>query len=62
MIAGLIKSDTGSISYDGEIISGPGPDRTVVFQDFALFPWLNVLHNVNSVSDLPEFPAQNASK
>lgn len=46
MIAGLIKSDTGSISYDGEIISGPGPDRTVVFQDFALFPWLNVLHNV----------------
>ena len=46
MIAGLIKSDTGSISYDGEIISGPGLDRTVVFQDFALFPWLNVLHNV----------------
>ena len=34
MIAGLIKSDTGSISYDGEIISGPGPDRTVVFQVF----------------------------
>lgn len=46
IIAGLIKADTGTIFYDGETIKGPGPDRTMVFQDFALFPWLDVLGNV----------------
>ena len=62
MIAGLIKSDTGSISYDGEIISGPGPDRTVVFQDFALFPLLTALENIEYPMELCRVEAQEAER
>jgi NitT/TauT family transport system ATP-binding protein len=46
MIAGFIPPSSGQILLDGRIISGPGPDRGVVFQSFALFPWKTVLENV----------------
>lgn len=46
MIAGLVPSDSGSISIGGEVVDGPGPDRAMVFQDFALLPWSTVLENV----------------
>lgn len=46
IIAGLEKADTGSITLDGKPIVGPGPDRAVVFQEGALFPWLTVCQNV----------------
>lgn len=46
MIAGFIPSSGGEILLDGRAISGPGPDRGVVFQSFALFPWKTVLDNV----------------
>ncbi len=46
LIAGLEMPDTGSIEIDGNKISGPGPDRVVIFQDHSLFPWLTVLKNV----------------
>jgi NitT/TauT family transport system ATP-binding protein len=46
IIAGLLKQDSGQIEVDGKTMTGPGPDRAVVFQDFALLPWANVLRNV----------------
>ena len=46
MIAGFIPASGGEILLDGRRISGPGPDRGVVFQSFALFPWKTVLENV----------------
>jgi len=46
IIAGLERPDAGEVLIDGEAISGPGPDRVVVFQDGALFPWLTAQGNV----------------
>lgn len=46
MIAGLDFPTSGSILIDGKPVTGPGPERSLVFQDGALFPWLNVQKNV----------------
>jgi NitT/TauT family transport system ATP-binding protein len=46
IIAGLLDADAGSVAVDGRIVSGPGPERAFVFQDFALLPWATVLRNV----------------
>jgi NitT/TauT family transport system ATP-binding protein len=46
IIAGLETPTEGSAFLDGLPISGPGPDRTVMFQESALFPWLSVIENV----------------
>ena len=46
MIAGFLPISGGSITIDDKPIKGPGPDRGVVFQTFALFPWKTVSENV----------------
>lgn len=46
MIAGFIPHSGGQILLNGKAINGPGPERGVVFQSFALFPWKTVLDNV----------------
>ncbi|MGH9998887.1 MAG: ABC transporter ATP-binding protein [Nitrosopumilaceae archaeon] len=46
IVAGLEKPDSGEILLNGNTISTPGPDRTMVFQEGALFPWLKVIDNV----------------
>ena len=45
-IAGLIKADAGQIFKKDKPVSGPGPDRGVVFQNYSLMPWLTVYGNV----------------
>ncbi|OLD32879.1 MAG: nitrate ABC transporter ATP-binding protein [Thaumarchaeota archaeon 13_1_40CM_2_39_13_2] len=46
IVAGLEKPDSGEVLLNGKPISTPGPDRTMVFQEGALFPWLKVIDNV----------------
>ncbi len=46
LIAGLIKPSSGEIILDGKQVTGPGSDRVVMFQESALFPWMNVMDNV----------------
>jgi NitT/TauT family transport system ATP-binding protein len=46
IIAGLIPATSGRITINGKPVSGPGPERAVVFQDYALFPWMTVRDNV----------------
>jgi NitT/TauT family transport system ATP-binding protein len=46
MAAGLEFPDSGSVAADGAAIKKPHPDRGMVFQDYALFPWLSVEENI----------------
>jgi NitT/TauT family transport system ATP-binding protein len=46
LLAGLEKPDQGELFLDGRPIAGPGPDRAVLFQEPALFPWMSVRRNV----------------
>ncbi len=46
LIAGLAEPSGGSVTYLGERVTGPAPGIAMVFQSFALFPWLTVLENV----------------
>ncbi|MEK6654383.1 MAG: ABC transporter ATP-binding protein [Thermodesulfobacteriota bacterium] len=46
IIGGLIDATSGEVWVKGKPVSGPGPDRAFVFQDFALMPWATILRNV----------------
>jgi NitT/TauT family transport system ATP-binding protein len=46
IVAGLTAPDQGRVLADGELVQGPGRHRLVMFQESALFPWLNVFGNV----------------
>ncbi len=46
LLAGLEHPSSGRILMDGKPITGPGPDRGLVFQNYSLYPWLNLAQNV----------------
>src|SRR5438094_8301543 len=46
ILAGLYDKTSGEVLLEGRPVSGPGLDRGVVFQEFALFPWLTVRNNI----------------
>ena len=46
VIAGLDRPSKGEVVLNGRLVTEPGPDRIMVFQDNALFPWLKVIENV----------------
>ena len=46
IIAGLLPATSGGVRVNGRPVSGPGPERAFVFQDFALMPWATAMRNV----------------
>lgn len=46
IIAGLLPAESGDIQLNGEVVVAPGPDKAMVFQNFALLPWLSVVSNI----------------
>jgi NitT/TauT family transport system ATP-binding protein len=46
IVGGFIKAEAGSVRIHGREVAGPGPDRGMMFQEFALFPWRTVAGNV----------------
>lgn len=46
ILAGFEQATSGEARLDGHLINRPGPDRGVVFQEYALFPWLSVMDNI----------------
>jgi nitrate/nitrite transport system ATP-binding protein len=51
LIAGLLSPDTGRILLKGQAVTGPGPDRGVVFQNYSLLPWMTVTGNIRLAID-----------
>jgi NitT/TauT family transport system ATP-binding protein len=46
MLAGFQKPSSGRVLFDGLEVSGPGPERGVIFQEYGVFPWLTVRQNI----------------
>lgn len=61
LIAGLVKPDSGQILLNGAPVSGPGPDRGLVFQNYSLLPWLTVAENIELAVE-SVFPAQTPAE
>lgn len=62
IVAGLEKPDTGEILLNGKSITTAGPDRTMVFQEGALFPWLKVIDNVEFGLKIAGIPKDERSQ
>ena len=62
LIAGLEKPTSGEILLNGKPVTGPGADRTVMFQEHALFPWLNVIQNVKFGMEMTGVPKEEQER
>jgi NitT/TauT family transport system ATP-binding protein len=56
MVGGFERSDGGSILLDGQPVSRPGPDRGMLFQEYALFPWRTVYGNIVWPLEIQKMP------
>lgn len=62
LIAGLEEPTSGEILLNGNPVTGPAADRTVMFQEHALFPWLNVIQNVKFGMEMTGVPKEEQEK
>ena len=63
LVAGLDSPTEGKLFFDGNLITGPGPDRMIVFQEIdQLFPWLTVEKNIDFVLKALNLPEEERSK
>jgi NitT/TauT family transport system ATP-binding protein len=62
LLGGFLPVEAGTISVDGKPVSGPGPDRGIVFQHFALFPWTTVRGNILYGLERQGMPKQEREK
>ena len=62
IVAGLENPDEGEILFDGKPVSGTGPERIMVFQEGALFPWLKVIDNVEFGLKMAGIPKEKRSQ
>ena len=60
--AGLEKPDSGTLTVNNEPITGPGPNRGMVFQEYSLFPWRTVLKNITFSLELKKIPKSEREK
>ena len=60
IIAGLLEPTSGQVYCDGELVTGTGTERGVVFQQYALFPWLTVKKNVRFALEMRGIKGQEA--
>jgi len=56
IVAGLVSPSTGQILVDGQVVTGPGSDRGMVFQGYTLYPWLSVAQNIAFGLQLRKMP------
>ena len=61
-ISGLVPKETRSVTVRGEEVTGPGPDRAMVFQDYALLPWRTVESNVRMPFEFQDLGVSEAEK
>jgi NitT/TauT family transport system ATP-binding protein len=57
IIGGFISADRGSVEVEGKPVTAPGIDRGIVFQEYALFPWLTVAQNIAYGLEMTGVPA-----
>jgi NitT/TauT family transport system ATP-binding protein len=62
MVAGFEAPTSGTVSVSGKVVTEPGPDRAVVFQQFALFPWKTVRENIDLGLRNKRMPAAERSE
>ena len=60
MVAGLEKASAGDLLVDGQAVSGPGPERMLMFQENALYPWLTLGQNVAMALELQRVQRKQA--
>jgi NitT/TauT family transport system ATP-binding protein len=62
LVAGLVPPSDGRVLVDGRAVTGPGPDRGMVFQAYTLFPWLTVQRNIEFGPRLRRLPAEERGR
>jgi len=62
LIAGLLKPSAGEIRVDDRPVTGPGPDRGMVFQEFAILPWRTVWGNISHGLEIQKVPKEKRNE